>query len=202
VVRSPRSCPSTVLTNASPLISELPPSDKNLPNCSVCVRNGQPCHYPAVQHKPGPKLGASANLLHTVEQLLIIAGVSFTGSHSSRSRKRPCWRTSNAPETYLEDAVERDMDPANLEPLRARTSPSPHRDSDTMCSTASSPESMTAQSWVFHHFHENQSYNIKPTTVPMTAGHVGSQITKQPLQHNIATICRTLGLSAESLSTL
>ncbi|KIW63639.1 hypothetical protein PV04_08624 [Phialophora macrospora] len=144
------------------------------------MRNGQPCCYPNVQHKPGPKLG----------------------SHSAKHRKRSSWRANVDSVNHDEDNVQ---DPAGTairnEPLQ-QSPPALFQDAEsTSGSAASSPESTAAQSWVFHHFHENQSYTISPLPTPETAVPKDSLVSRAPSQNNMAYICQALGLPRQVLST-
>ncbi|KIW34374.1 uncharacterized protein PV07_01153 [Cladophialophora immunda] len=78
-----------------------------------------------------------------------------------------------------------------------------YRDNNSTASDASSPESTTAQSWVFHHFHEDQSYSISPLTACDNA--VPNEVLPAyawPSQDNTSYVCRTLGVSKEMLFTL
>ncbi|KAJ9602642.1 hypothetical protein H2200_012835 [Cladophialophora chaetospira] len=69
-------------------------------------------------------------------------------------------------------------------------------------SPASSPESAAAQSWVFHHFHESQSYTISPCTLLPDKSAKESTATNAPTRNNTAYVCRILGISKQMLSTL
>ncbi|EXJ55176.1 hypothetical protein A1O7_08101 [Cladophialophora yegresii CBS 114405] len=151
-----------------------------LPNCIVCIRNGQPCCYPNVQQKPGPKLG----------------------SHSAKHRKRSSWRSNPDSISHNEDIIQAPAHAATRNQRLQHSPPASFRNAGSPTgSAASSPDSTTAQSWVFHHFHEDQSYTISPFTPPETAVSKDSLGYRAPLQNNMAPIYQALGLSRQMLST-
>ncbi|ETI20727.1 hypothetical protein G647_07069 [Cladophialophora carrionii CBS 160.54] len=128
--------------------------------------------------------------------------MSSTGSHSAKHRKRSSWRSTT-------DSVNHDDDdiiqaPAQTATRNQRVQHSPpafFRDAEsTTGSAASSPESTTAQSWVFHHFHENQSYTISPLPPSEPAVPKDSLFYRAPSQNNMMSICQALGLSRQRLS--
>ncbi|OAP64916.1 hypothetical protein AYL99_00888 [Fonsecaea erecta] len=141
-----------------------------------------PCRYPEVQHKPGPKLG----------------------SHSSKHRKRICWRLEDRSPSRQEDVREaEDSNSIRRNRGHQRQNLVLYGDNNSTASDASSPESTTAQSWVFHHFHEDQSYSISQFTA---CDHANPSETLAayawPSQDNTGYVCRTLGVSKEVLFTL
>jgi hypothetical protein len=187
-----------------PLTFLTPNSDKTLPNCVVCMRNGQPCCYPNVQHKPGPKLGKRIPFSSsTNDQVPLTREVSSTGSHSAKHRKRSSWRANVDSVNHDEDNTQ-DPACAAIRNERLRQSPSAFfQDAEsTTGSAASSPESTTAQSWVFHHFHENQSYTISSPPLSESAVPKDPLVSRAPSENNMAYICQALGLSRQMLSTL
>ena len=63
-------------------------SDKGLPNCIVCIRNSQACCYPAVHHKPGPKLGMNISSFAINEQVSLITNIRITFCETQKTP--PC----------------------------------------------------------------------------------------------------------------
>ncbi|KAH0834527.1 hypothetical protein FOPE_03798 [Fonsecaea pedrosoi] len=141
-----------------------------------------PCCYPEIQHKPGPKLG----------------------SHSSKHRKRVCWHLGDHSPGSQEDIREtEDSNSVKRKKERQRRNLSVCRDSTSTTSDTSSPESTTAQSWVFHHFHEDQSYSISPLTTSDNAIPSESlSVYTWPAQDNTSYVCRILCISKDMLFKL
>src|ERR1700744_5112614 len=131
--------------------------------------------------------------------------VSFIGSvkHRKRSSWRPSMGSINHGENIQTEVSLEGATRTATENERQQKSPTALiNDAASTGSAVSSPESTTAQSWVIHHFHENQSYTISSFPASEVATRQDPVVSRAPSQNAMSDVCQLLGVSRTTLSNL
>ncbi|KIV87424.1 hypothetical protein, variant 1 [Exophiala sideris] len=204
--------------------------DKTVPSCRVCMKHGILCAYPVSQQKPGPKIGSvTCSKRREVQRQ---ERPSFAQDRSDSNSGTFVSSTSYEVEAQelirqCPDATVLPLHPSSIDQTthvrscsdyetstyKPASSKQPTAMAQLLLETSesrsehsgSSPVSTIAQSWILHHFHEDQDYMISPNTEslpsfsflpPPRQFHAGSG------GSSLQSICQSLSISPQNLSKL